>query len=442
MRSFDDIFDKVKSELELNITQTAAELWFDPLKFVVFENDTMVIDCGEDFVKTIVSDKYYETWKQALSDAFGFDVDVKFISTPEKKDYVEQQKQKNPANLQKETFENFVVGPSNKFAYSAAKAVALNSNGYSVNNTMSYNPLFIYGNSGLGKTHLLNAIAYKIKENDPTKKIIFVKAEEFTNEFLNHLSNKTTALFHDKYRSADIIIFDDIQFFAGKESTQEEFFHTIDSYIVDNKQIILSSDRPPKDISTLADRIRGRIEQGLLADIQPPELETRINIIRNKCEIYDLKLEEDIIIYIAEKVKNNIRQLDGVVKKLKAYSNISGENKIVLSDVQNVIKNIVTSNQPIPQITEKIILEVSRNYNVSVDDLYSKKRNNHISNPRQIAMYIMREVTGMTFQKIGDKFGRDYSTVIHSINNVEEKIEIDASLKAQISDIIKNVREQ
>lgn len=442
MRSFDDIFDKVKSELELNITQTAAELWFDPLKFVVFENDTMVIDCGEDFVKTIVSDKYYETWKQALSDAFGFDVDVKFISTPEKKDYVEQQKQKNPANLQKETFENFVVGPSNKFAYSAAKAVALNSNGYSVNNTMSYNPLFIYGNSGLGKTHLLNAIAYKIKENDPTKKIIFVKAEEFTNEFLNHLSNKTTALFHDKYRSADIIIFDDIQFFAGKESTQEEFFHTIDSYIVDNKQIILSSDRPPKDISTLADRIRGRIEQGLLADIQPPELETRINIIRNKCEIYDLKLEEDIIIYIAEKVKNNIRQLDGVVKKLKAYSNISGENKIVLSDVQNVIKNIVTSNQPIPQITEKIILEVSRNYNVSVDDLYSKKRNNHISNPRQIAMYIMREVTGMTFQEIGDKFGRDYSTVIHSINNVEEKIETDASLKAQISDIIKNVREQ
>ena len=304
MKSFDDIFNKVKGELELNITQTAAELWFDPLRFVVFDNDTVVIDCGEEFVKTIVSEKYYETWKQALSDALGFDIDIKFISTPEKKDYVEQQTQKITANMQKETFDNFVVGPSNKFAYSAAKAVALNSNGYSVNNAMSYNPLFIYGNSGLGKTHLLNAIAYKIKENDPTKKIIFVKAEEFTNEFLTHLSNKTTALFHEKYRSADIIIFDDIQFFAGKESTQEEFFHTIDSYIVDNKQIILSSDRPPKDISTLADRIRGRIEQGLLADIQPPELETRINIIKNKCEIYGLNLEEDIIIYIAEKVKN------------------------------------------------------------------------------------------------------------------------------------------
>ncbi|MBR2590813.1 MAG: chromosomal replication initiator protein DnaA [Clostridia bacterium] len=442
MKSFDDIFEKIKAQLELNITETAAELWFEPLKFVMFDNDTMVIDCGEEFVKTLVSDKYYQTWKQALSDAFGFEINIKFISTAEKPGYEAKKRQHmSQQDLQKETFENFVVGPSNKFAYSAAKAVASSTNGISVNSTMSYNPLFIYGNSGLGKTHLLNAIANRIKENDPAKKIIFVKAEEFTNEFLNHLSNKTTALFHDKYRSADIIIIDDIQFLAGKETTQEEFFHTIDSYIVENKQIILSSDRPPKDISTLADRIRGRIEQGLLADIQPPELETRINIIKNKCEIYGLVLEEDIIIYIAEKVKNNIRQLDGVVKKLKAYSNLSGDSKIILSDVQNVIKNIVSSNQPIPQITEKIILEVSRNYNVSVDELYSKKRDINISNPRQIAMYIMRNVTGMTFQEIGKKFGRNYSTVIHSIGTVEEKINEDSSLKAQISDIIKNVQE-
>lgn len=440
MKSFDDIFNKVKEQLELNITETAAELWFEPLRFVVFDNDTMIIDCGEEFVKTLVSEKYAQTWKEALSAAFGFDVNVKFISTAEKAGY-RVEKPSYSQDLQKETFENFVVGPSNKFAYSAAKAVASNTNGISFNSTMSYNPLFIYGNSGLGKTHLLNAIANKIKENDPSKKIIFVKAEEFTNDFLNHLSNKTTSLFHDKYRSADIIIFDDIQFLAGKETTQEEFFHTIDSYIVENKQIILSSDRPPKDISTLADRIRGRIEQGLLADIQPPELETRINIIKNKCEIYGLSLEEDIIIYIAEKVKNNIRQLDGVVKKLKAYSNLSGNQKIVLSDVQNVIKSIISSNQPIPQITEKIILEVSRNYNVSVDDLYSKKRDINISNPRQIAMYIMRHVTGMTFQEIGKNFGRNYSTVIHSIGTVEDKIEEDSSLKAQISDIIKNVQE-
>ena len=441
MKSFEDIFEKVKYELEMSVTKTAAELWFDPLKFLVYDNETFVIDCGEDFVKQIVSEKYAPVWKQSLSDAFGFDVNVKFISTNEKPTYEIKKYKKTYSDdsKQKETFDNFVVGPSNKFAYSAAKAVASGIN--SVNSSMSYNPLFIYGNSGLGKTHLLNAIANKIKEDDPAKTIIFVKAEEFTNEFLTHLSNKTTSVFHDKYRSADIIIIDDIQFLAGKETTQEEFFHTIDSYIVENKQIVLSSDRPPKDIQTLAERIRGRIEQGLLADIQPPELETRIAIIKNKCALYDLELDENIIIYIAEKVKSNIRQLEGVVKKLKAYSNLNSDSKILLSDVQNVIKNIITSNQPIPQITEKIILEVSRNYNVSVDDLYSKKRDIHISNPRQIAMYIMRTVTGMTFQEIGKKFDRNYSTVIHSISAVEDRIEEDSNLKSQISDIIKNVQE-
>lgn len=443
MKSFDDIFNKVKLSLETDITETAAELWFEPLKFVTFDNDTMVIDCGEEFVKKLVSEKYYSKWQEALSAAFGFDININFISTSEKAEYEikKQREHYSRKNLDKETFENFVVGPSNKFAYSAARAVASNPKSLSVNGGMSYNPLFIYGNSGLGKTHLLNAIANKIKENEPSASIIFVKAEEFTNEFLNHLSNRTTSLFHEKYRNADIIIIDDIQFLAGKETTQEEFFHTIDNYIVNDRQIILSSDRPPKDIQTLADRIRGRIEQGLLADIQPPELETRIAIIKTKCELYDLVLDEDIIVYIAEKVKNNIRQLEGVVKKLKAYSSLNPETKIVLSDVQNVIKSIITSNQPVPQLTEKIILEVSRNYNVSVDDLYSKKRDINISNPRQIAMYIIRTVTGMTFQEIGKKFDRNYSTVIHSISTVEEKIEEDSSLKAQISDIIKNVQE-
>ena len=441
MKSFEDIFESVKYNLEMNITKTAAELWFEPLKYVVYDNNTIVIDCGEEFIKTLVSEKYYLLWKEALSDAFGFEVNVQFICSKEKSVYeIKKYQQMYSHGIQKETFDNFVVGPSNKFAYSAAKAVASNMGNTPVNSSMSYNPLFIYGNSGLGKTHLLNAIANKMRENNPGISIIFVKMEDFTNEFLIHLSNKTTAVFHEKYRNSDVIIIDDIQFLAGKETTQEEFFHTIDSYIVENKQIVLSSDRPPKDIQTLAERIRGRIEQGLLADIQPPELETRIAIIKNKCALYDLTLDENIIIYIAEKVKNNIRQLEGVVKKLKAYSNLNG-SKIMLSDVQNVIKNIITSNQPIPQLTEKIILEVSRTFNVSVDDLYSKKRDIHISNPRQIAMYIMRNVTGMTFQEIGKKFDRNYSTVIHSIQTVEERIEEDNTLRAQISDIIKNVQE-
>lgn len=443
MKSFEEIFEKVKADLSSAVTPTAAHLWFEPLKYVYFENDTFIIDCSDSFVQELVEEKYKDLWQQALSDTFGFDVKVKFISPTLKNEYEAKKAAKlySRVNPTKETFENFIVGPSNNFAYSAAKAVSANPKSISVNGGMNYNPLFIYGNSGLGKTHLLNAIANKIKENDPATVIIFVQAEEFTNEFVKHLSNGTTSVFHDKYRNADVIIVDDIQFLAGKEATQEEFFHTIDNYIVNDKQIVLSSDRPPKDIQTLADRITGRIEQGLLADIQPPELETRIAIIRDKCNLYDLQLSDELISYIAEKVKNNIRQLEGVVKKLKAFSNLNPDKPITLSDVQSVIKNIVNYNQPVPQLTEKIILEVSKNYNVSVSDLYSKKRDIIISNPRQIAMYIIRNVTGMTHQEIGKKFDRNYSTVIHSINTVEERIEEDSALKAQISDIIKNIQD-
>ena len=443
MKSFEEIFEKVKADLSSAVTPTAAHLWFEPLKYVYFEKDTFIIDCSDSFVQELVEEKYKDLWQQALSDTFGFDVKVKFISPTQKNEYEAKKEAKlySRVNPTKETFENFIVGPSNNFAYSAAKAVSANPKSISINGGMNYNPLFIYGNSGLGKTHLLNAIANKIKENDPATSIIFVQAEEFTNEFLKHLSNGTTSVFHDKYRNADVIIVDDIQFLAGKEATQEEFFHTIDNYIVNDKQIILSSDRPPKDIQTLADRIKGRIEQGLLADIQPPELETRIAIIRDKCNLYDLQLSNEIITYIAEKVKNNIRQLEGVVKKLKAYSNLNSDQPITINDVQSVIKNIINYNQPVPQLTEKIILEVSKNYNVSVSDLYSKKRDINISNPRQIAMYIIRNVTGMTFQEIGKKFDRNYSTVIHSIQTVEERIEEDSALKAQISDIIKNIQD-
>lgn len=444
MKSFEEIFEKVKADLSSAVTPTAAHLWFEPLKYVYFEKDTFIIDCSDSFVQELVEEKYKDLWKQALSDVFGFDIKVKFISPSQKNEYEAKKEAKlySRINPTKETFENFVVGPSNNFAYSAAKAVSANPKSISINGGMNYNPLFIYGNSGLGKTHLLNAIANKIKENDPATAIIFVQAEEFTNEFLKHLSNGTTSVFHDKYRNADVIIIDDIQFLAGKEATQEEFFHTIDNYIVNDKQIILSSDRPPKDIQTLADRIKGRIEQGLLADIQPPELETRIAIIRDKCNLYNLHLSDEIITYIAQKVKSNIRQLEGVVKKLKAYSNLNPDKPITISDVQSVIKNIVNYNQPVPQITEKIILEVSKNYNVSVSDLYSKKRDINISNPRQIAMYIIRSVTGMTFQEIGKKFDRNYSTVIHSIQTIEERTQTDSALKAQISDIIKNIQDQ
>jgi chromosomal replication initiator protein len=445
MKSFKEVFEAVKLHLESQVSEQAANLWIKPLQFVDFDDETMIIDCGDNFVKNIVISKYADAWQKAFNEVFGFDINITFINSDERSVYITNSEKENHTvkiDPERETFDNFVVGPSNKFAHAAACAVAANPGNNSISGGINYNPLFIYGNSGLGKTHLLNAIANEIKDKDPNINIVFVHAEEFTNDFIQHLSNKTTSLFHEKYRNADILIVDDIQFLAGKIQTQEEFFHTINNYIINDKQIILSSDRPPKDIQTLADRIRNRIEAGLLADIQPPELETRIAIINHKCKSYGLELNEDIVIFIAEKVKNNIRQLEGVVKKISAYKNLDPDMQITIGEVQSIIKDIITSNQPVPQLTEKIIFEVSRNYNVSIDDLLSKKRDTNISNPRQIAMYIIRNVTDMTFQEIGAKFDRHYATVIHSIQNVEDRIKFDSSLKAQISDIIKNVKDE
>lgn len=444
MKSYEEIFNAAKDYLKSQISEAAAKNWIEPLQFVSYDDETMVINCGENFMKKLIKENYYSSWKNAFNEVLGFDMKLEFINSDEAKLYVsneEKEKHTIAIDLKKETFDNFVVGPSNSFAYAAAKAVADDPAGNKMGGGMSYNPLFIYGNSGLGKTHLLNAIANEVKENNPSANIIFVHSEEFTNDFIYHLSNKTTTLFHEKYRKADILIIDDIQFLAGKIQTQEEFFHTINNYIINNKQIIISSDRPPKDIQTLADRIRNRLEAGLLADIQPPELETRIAIIKHKCEIYGINIPDDIITYIAEHVKNNIRQLEGVVKKINAYKEIDNNIQINQGVIQNIISDYLTNNQPIPQLTEKILSEVARTYNITVDDLTSNKRSTNIANPRQIAMYIMKEVTGLTNEQIGDKIGRNHSTVTYSIAQIEKKLKNDSILKAQVFDIIKNIKD-
>lgn len=440
MKSFEDVFVAAKEYCKSKVTDTAADLWFEPLKFISFNNEVVYIDCKDRFMKELVEKKYKELWEESFKDILSSDIKVKFLDEDESSFYIQTEDDKNVKDnsyLQGETFDNFITGPSNKFAYAAAKAVSQRPGEKS---TLSYNPLLIYGNSGLGKTHLMNAICNEIRRKMRTANIIFVKAEDFTNEFIYRISNNTTAVFHEKYRNADVLLIDDIQFLAGKTQTQEEFFHTIDSYIVENKQIVLTSDRPPKEIQTLEERIRTRLEGGLLADIQPPEFEMRIAIIKNKMQAYNLSLSEDIINYIAEKVKNDVRQLEGVVKKLKAYNEISGETPTMYL-VKETIKNITTNSQPIPQLIEKIIIEVSRMYQVSVDDIYSSKRNQNISSARQISMYIIRNVTGLSLEQIGEKFGKHYSTVIHSIEQIEERQSKDSMLKAQINDIIKNIKD-
>ncbi len=331
------------------------------------------------------------------------------------------------------TFATFIIGPSNKFAHAAALAVAANP-------ANAYNPLFIYGGSGLGKTHLLYAICAEIRQNKPQMKVIYSKGEEFTNELISAIATERTKDFHDKYRQADILLVDDIQFIGGKESTQEEFFHTFNALYQAGKQIVLTSDRPPKEIKTLEDRLRTRFESGLLADVQPPDFETRIAIIRRKAELLDIAIPDDVAEYISNRLKNNIRQLEGAVKKIKAYKILAGSSPSIVI-AQNAIRDILNDSQPISVTVERIINEVSRYFEVTPQDIRSQKRSSQISLARQVAMYVVREVTQMSMSSIGEEFGgKDHSTVVYSIQQCREKMENDSRFKNTVEDIIKNIR--
>ena len=331
------------------------------------------------------------------------------------------------------TFDTYIVGASNKFAYAASQAVAANPAG-------SYNPLFIYGQSGLGKTHLLFAICNEVKKNRSNANIIYIKGDDFTNELINAIGNKTTNDFHIKYRKADILLVDDIQFIAGKQQTQEEFFHTFDTLFQAGKQIVLASDRPPKEIQTLEDRLRTRFDWGLLADIQPPDLETRIAIVKRKAELLDISIPDDICMYIANRLKTNIRQLEGTVKKMKAYEQLESEAPSLIS-AQKAIRDVLNDNQPAAVTVDKVITEVSRAYGVSVEDIKSNKRTAQISLARQVAIYAIRDITQLSQASIGEAFGgRDHSTIVSAIQQVEKNMAKDSYFKAAVNDIIKNIR--
>ena len=338
------------------------------------------------------------------------------------------------SNYFENTFDTFVVGASNKFAHAAAQAVAANPG-------KAYNPLFIYGNSGLGKTHLLNAICHEIKRNDPSMKIVLTDGEEFTNEFIEALNHRTTTEFQNKYRKVDVLLMDDVQFIASKERTQEEFFHTFNALTQDGKQIVLSSDRPPKDMPQLEDRMRTRFEWGLLADVQPPDLETRMLIVKRKADALNFDISDDVVEYIAQKLKNNIRQLESAVKKMQAYVQIQGAH-VNPATAQQAIRDILSDNKPIPVVVDKIITEVARTYGANPEDLRSKKKDAQTSKYRQISMYIVREVTGLSAKAIGAEFGgRHYSTVLYALDEIKKESDTDSALRTTINDIIKNVQE-
>ena len=435
MDRFDDAWKVICEYCKNSITDVAYNTWISKIEPIGIDLDK------KEATLLVPNDFHRKTLERCylilLSDAFKavFDTDIKIIfKIPEETENEENIIQDiTSSNDEYEyTFDTFIVGNSNKFAHAACLAVAQNP-------SKAYNPLFLYGNSGLGKTHLLFAISNEIKKNDPSKTICYVKGEDFTNDLIESLHKVSMSEFRQKYRYNDVLLVDDVQFIGGKESTQQEFFHTFETLYQDQKQIILTSDRPPKEIKTLDDRLRSRFEMGLIADIQPPDLETRIAIIKRKADIMDIEIPNDVCEYIATNVKSNIRQLEGTVKKIKAKNNLDGEKPSIKS-VQNIIADILNNDTP-PEVTvEKIIEEVARTYNVNSEELRSSNnRSAYISKPRQVAIYIVNELTNLTQENIGKEFGgRDHSTIKYAIDTTNKKMKQDSKLKSIVEDIIKN----
>ena len=388
------------------------------------------------FLFPIIEKKYSELINNAFNEVIGFNVEIEFTLEQLTDEKVEQKANDSGASLRTlgDNFDNFVVGKSNNYAYAAAKKVAEDPG-------KSYNPLYIYGKSGLGKTHLLKAIENEMKTRNPDATIIYITSENFTNDLVYHLRNKTMYEFREKYRNCDALLMDDIQFIAQKEQTEEEFFHTFNALTEYGKQIVLTSDRPPNEIQILQERLKTRFEWGLMADIQPPDFETRMAIIKNKAEQYDFSIPDEIVEFFAQEVKNNVRQLESAVKKIKSLCLLSNA-KPTLDIAKEAIKELTTYNQPISVINSKITETVGNTYGISVENIMSDKRDKNIKDARQISMYIIREITGMSLEDIGKYFGgKTHSTVKHSIDKVRNMMDEDFQYKKTVEDIIKNVKD-
>lgn len=430
MDSFAELWEMVKEECKNQVSESIYNVWFKDMELVSFDDNRVVIALS-DFKRKIVESRFMDKLESSFKNVIGFDIQIVLVdvdkSAPVKVEEAED------TLTDEDTFDSFIVGASNKFAYAAANAVANDPGG-------KYNPLFIHGNSGLGKTHLLNAIAHQVKLTHPEANIVYTRGESFTNELVKYIGQKSTEAFHDKYRSADILLVDDVQFIAGKDSTQEEFFHTFNALYQAGNQIVLTSDRPPKEIALLEDRLRNRFEWGLMADIQSPDLETRMAIIKRKAEVLNFDLPDDIVQYIAEKLKNNIRQLEGAVKKMQAFVTMQGMPVNIMT-AQTAIKDIIVDNSPTPVTINKIVTEVARTYGADTADIYSKKQNAQTTEMRQMAMYIVREMTGLSTKLIGREFNRDHSTVVYSLDKFTKRYNEDSKLRSVVDNIIKNIRD-
>ena len=443
MDSLSELWDTVCTYIKTDagISNAVFSLWLAPLQLTAFDGEQVTLTIDNEFKYGIVTKKFTELLEQAFLNALAFPVRVEILLVEkEKEEEIPVSAVPNTAaaelviNNRANSFENFVVGKSNNYAYAAAKKVAENPG-------KTYNPLFIYGKSGLGKTHLLKAIENYMKSRNPDASIIYVTSENFTNEIIEHVRSSNTFELREKYRRADALLVDDIQFIAGKNSIEEEFFHTFNSLTEDGKQIVISSDNPPNEIPKLTERLKNRFEWGLMADIQPPDFEMRMAIIKNKAEAIAFTIPDNVVEFIAEQVSHNVRQLEGAVKKLQAICVLLGTTPTI-EITKDAIKELMNTTQPVSVIREKILEQVAATMGVSINNITSDKRDKNIKDARQMAMYIIREMTGMSLEEIGKSFnGKTHSTVKHSIDSVADRMDKDKEYKALVENIIKNVQE-
>lgn len=440
------IWEKAQGPIKEIIGETSYETWFSQLRATEKDPATILLETPDEFFRNWIVEHYLKTINEKLAITSDQNIAVEFsVNTSRdkelpptnrihKSDIAFIEEKRDDININPRfSFDNFVIGPSNRFAYAAAMAVAESP-------AKAYNPLFIYGHVGLGKTHLMQAITQQIRKLYPSLSICYISSEKFTNELIDAIRHRSTPQFRQKYRSIDILLIDDIHFIAGKESTQEEFFHTFNALHNNRKQIIISSDRPPKEISNLEDRLSSRFAWGLITDIQPPNYETRVAILKKKIEREPVEVPDNVIFFIAEQIKTNIRELEGALIRVVAYSLLE-EKPISLEMAKVILKDMVKETVKIISV-EMIQKEVADYYNMSVSELKAKKRNKNILVPRQLAMYLARQMTKLSLPEIGQAFGgKDHTTVLHSCKKIEQEVLTDRDLKNTIEKLTSNLKQ-
>lgn len=443
-----EIWDLALQLIRHSYSESTFGLWFSEIEPVDITDKKFILSTPSAMKKNIISKNHREVVENALTEVMGYYIEMALLTREEAEEYRVHGFVPTPAEVVREeplaklphdtpvtdyTFENFIVGSSNKFAHAACLAVAHSP-------ATAYNPLYIWGPSGIGKTHLMYAIKNELAKTDPTLKCIYVKGEDFLNEVVEAIRVQNTHAIREKYRTVDVLFIDDIQFIMGKQATQLEFFHTFDRLYVESKQMIITSDKPPKEMKILEERLISRFESGLVADIQSPDIELRMAIIKNKAQKMNLQIPNDVVTFLADRLKNNVRQIEGSLKKLGALALLSG-TPITLEIARGAVADIVTDREPSGVTVDKIFTAVSVKYGVSPEEIKSKKQNAAIVNARHVAVYLIRTLTDLTLVQIGDLFSRDHTTAMSSYRKVEHRISSDTSYEAEINELISDVKE-